>query len=149
MTSRITAYISDDMAHNNSFCVCRLRPGVGALREIRRLQVSTNLLLRKMPFQRVVRSIVEEILGIVGFSFQLSALLCLQEAAEAYIIRLFEDSNLLAIHAKRQTVFKRDLHLARRIRGECTEEQHNHDVAHWVQNRKNIEKGPQFVEGSR
>lgn len=94
----------------------RFRPGTVALREIKRYQKNTHLLLLKAPFQRFVRSICE---GIdAQLRFQSQALLAVQEAAEMYLIGLFEDSNLCAIHANRQTVMKKDMELARRIRGE-------------------------------
>ena len=77
----------------------RYRPGTVALREIRRYQKSTNLLLRKLPFQRLVREIAQAFNS--DLRFQSTALLALQEAAEAYLVALFEDTNLCAIHAKR------------------------------------------------
>ena len=95
----------------------RYRPGTVALREIRRYQKSTDLLIRKLPFQRLVREIAQEILG-KDLRFQANAVLALQEAAEAYLIGLFEDTNLCAIHAKRVTIMQKDIRLARRIRGE-------------------------------
>lgn len=94
----------------------RFRPGTVALREIRRYQKSTELLLRKLPFQRLVREIAQEIK--VDLRFQTSALAALQESAEAYMVGLFEDTNLCAIHAKRVTIMPRDIQLARRIRNE-------------------------------
>ena len=94
----------------------RFRPGTVALREIRKYQKSTELLLRKLPFQRLVREIAHEIK--TELRFQSSAILALQEAAEAYMVGLFEDTNLCAIHAKRVTIMTKDIHLARRIRGE-------------------------------
>ena len=94
----------------------RFRPGTVALREIKRYQKATLLLLAKAPFQRFVRAICDGIDGQLRFQSQ--ALLALQEAAEAYLTGLFEDSNLCAIHANRVTVMKKDLELARRIRGE-------------------------------
>lgn len=94
----------------------RYRPGVQALREIRKYQKSTKLLIRKLPFQRLVRSIADD--HFVGLRFQESAVLALQQAAEAYIVDLFIDSNLCAVHAKRVTVMPKDMQLARRIRGE-------------------------------
>lgn len=94
----------------------RYRPGTVALREIRKYQKSTNLLIRKLPFQRLVREVTQKLR--VDLRFQSTALLALQEAAEAYLISLFEDTNLLAIHAKRVTIMPKDLQLARRIRGE-------------------------------
>ena len=94
----------------------RFRPGTVALREIRRYQKSTDLLIRKLPFQRLVREIAQEFK--TDLRFQSAAVLALQEAAEAYLVGLFEDSNLCAIHAKRVTIMPRDIQLARRIRGE-------------------------------
>ena len=94
----------------------RYRPGTVALREIRRYQKSTELLIRKLPFQRLVREIVVNMKKDVRF--QGSALMALQESAEAYLVGLFEDTNLCAIHAKRVTIMVKDIQLARRIRGE-------------------------------
>jgi len=94
----------------------RFRPGTVALREIRRYQKSTDLLIRKIPFQRLVREIAQEFK--TDLRFQGAAILALQEASEAYLVGLFEDSNLCAIHAKRVTIMPRDMQLARRIRGE-------------------------------
>jgi histone H3/H4 len=97
----------------------RLRPGSKALREIRRYQKSTELLLRKLPFQRLVREIFDKHFAVPGMRmrFQATALEAIQTAAEAYLVHLFEDANLCAIHAKRVTVQPRDIHLARRIKG--------------------------------
>ena len=94
----------------------RYRPGTVALREIRKYQKSTELLLRKLPFQRLVREIALEYK--TDLRFQASAVLALQEASEAYLVGLFEDTNLCAIHAKRVTIMPKDMQLARRIRGE-------------------------------
>ncbi|KAG8713955.1 centromeric DNA-binding histone H3-like protein cse4 [Ceratobasidium sp. 428] len=101
----------------------RFRPGVVALREIRRYQKSTDLLIAKLPFSRVVREVAESMTTQSGGGYpsglrwQSSALLALQEATEAYLVHLFEDTNLCAIHAKRVTIMQRDIQLARRIRG--------------------------------
>ena len=95
----------------------RYRPGSVALREIRRFQKSTELLIRKLPFQRLVKEVAQGLHP--GLRFQASAVLALQEAAETYLTSVFQDSNLCAIHAKRVTVMPKDLQLARRIRGEC------------------------------
>ncbi|CAI2378456.1 unnamed protein product [Moneuplotes crassus] len=94
----------------------RFRPGTVALREIRKFQKSTDLLIRKLPFQRLVREIATEYKS--DLRFQSQAVLALQEATEAYMVSLFEDTNLCAIHAKRVTIMPKDIHLARRIRGE-------------------------------
>ena len=94
----------------------RYRPGTVALREIRHYQRSTDLFIRKLPFQRLVREVAQ------GFKsdlrIQTTAFYALQEAAEAYMVGLFEDANLAAIHAKRVTIMAKDIQLARRIRGE-------------------------------
>jgi histone H3 len=101
----------------------RFRPGTVALREIRKYQKSTDLLIRKLPFQRLgnlrsysVRELAHEFKQ--ELRFQSSAVLALQEAAEAYLVSLFEDTNLCAIHARRVTIMTKDLQLARRIRGD-------------------------------
>lgn len=94
----------------------RFRPGTVALREIRRYQKSTELLVRKLPFQRLVREVAQEYK--TDLRFQSSAVLALQEAAESYMVGLFEDTNLCAIHARRVTIMTKDMQLARRIRGE-------------------------------
>ncbi|KAI3943866.1 hypothetical protein MKW92_021115 [Papaver armeniacum] len=94
----------------------RYRPGTVALREIRKYQKSTELLIRKLPFQRLVREIAQEFK--TDLRFQSHAVLALQEASEAYLVGLFEDTNLCAIHAKRVTIMPKDIQLARRIRGE-------------------------------
>ena len=87
-----------------------------ALREIRHYQKSSALLIRKLPFQRLVREIAQDFK--TDLCFQAAAILCLQEAAEAYLVGLFEDMNLCAIHTKRVTITPRDLLLARCICGE-------------------------------
>jgi histone H3 len=97
----------------------RYRPGTVALREIRKYQKSTDLLISKGPFARLVREIAGELRS--DLRFQSTALLCLQEAAEAHLVGTFEDTNLCAIHAKRVTIMPKDIKLARRIRGETTE----------------------------
>ena len=94
----------------------RYKPGTVALREIRRYQKSTELLIRKLPFQRLVREIAQDFK--TDLRFQSSAVAALQEASEAYLVGLFEDTNLCAIHAKRVTIMPKDIQLARRIRGE-------------------------------
>ena len=86
------------------------------MREIRRYQRSTELLVRKLPFQRLVREIAQSFK--TDLRFQASAVVALQEASEAYLVGLFEDTNLCAIHAKRVTIMPKDIQLARRIRGE-------------------------------
>ncbi|KAJ3856381.1 histone H3 [Lentinula lateritia] len=100
----------------------RFRPGTVALREIRKYQKSTDLLLRKLPFSRLVREIAQDMTTSTNgemyeLRWQSSALLALQEATEAFLVHLFEDANLCALHAKRVTIMQRDIQLARRIRG--------------------------------
>ena len=101
----------------------RFRPGTVALKEIRRYQKSTELLIQKLPFQRLVQEIAGDHKVITSslcgkVRFQSLAIKVLQEASEAYIVGLFEDTNLCAIHAKRVTIMPKDIQLARRIRGE-------------------------------
>ena len=95
----------------------RYRPGTVALREIWCYQKSTELLIRKLLFQRLVREIAQD-LSKMSIRFQSGAIIALQEASEAYLVGLLEDSNLCAIHAKRVTIMPKDIQLARRIRGE-------------------------------
>ena len=105
----------------------RYKPGTVALREIRRYQKSTDTLIKKLPFQRLVREILDELAtendkecGRAGsgtkYRIQALALQCLQEAAEMHLVHMFEDSNLAAIHAKRVTIFPKDVNLARNIK---------------------------------
>ena len=93
----------------------RYRPGTKALKDIRRHQRSTDLLIRRLPFARVAREIGA--LYVSDLRWQKVALEALQHAAEAYLVGLFEDSVLCAIHAKRVTVQPKDIQLSRRIRG--------------------------------
>ena len=93
----------------------RYRPGTVALRQIRKYQKSTELLIRKLPFQRLVREITEDYRS--SLCFQSTAIMALQEAAEAYLVGIMEDTNLCALHAKRVTIMPKDMQLARRIRG--------------------------------
>ena len=97
----------------------RYRPGTVALREIRRYQKSTDLLIRKLPFQRLLREITQPYMK-AGVRYKSAAVLANQEASEAYLVGLFEDTNLCAIHAKRVTIMPKDVQLSRRIRGEKT-----------------------------
>ena len=92
------------------------RPGTLALREIWKYQKSTDLLIRKLPFMRLVQEIGQQFLS--GIRFQGTTVMALQEASDAYLIIIFEDSNLCAIHAKHCTIMPKDIQLACRIRGE-------------------------------
>ncbi|APA08050.1 hypothetical protein SS1G_00304 [Sclerotinia sclerotiorum 1980 UF-70] len=96
----------------------RYKPGTLALKEIRRFQKSTDLLLLKLPFSRLVREIALSVRPQgEGMRWQSQAIQALQESAEAFLVHLFEDTNLCAIHAKRVTIMQKDIQLARRIRG--------------------------------
>jgi len=95
----------------------RYRPGTVALREIRHYQKSTELVIRKQPFQRLVREVTRDQMK-KDYRFQSHAIMALHEASEAYLVSLFEDTNLCAIHAKRVTIMPKDMQLARRIRGD-------------------------------
>ncbi|KAJ7224262.1 histone-fold-containing protein [Mycena pura] len=94
----------------------RYRPGTVALREIRRYQKSTELLIRKLPFQRLVREIAQGYKPDIRF--QSTALEALQEVTEHYLVQLFDDAQACALHAKRVTLMQRDIMLARRLRGD-------------------------------
>ena len=96
----------------------RFRPVTVALREICQCQKSTKLLIRKAPFQQVIYEILRGIQN--DLRIQAAVVGGLQEVAEAYLVGLFKDSNLCAIHAKWVTIMPRDIHLARRICGERT-----------------------------
>ena len=93
----------------------RFRPGTVALREIRKYQKSTELLIRKLPFQRLLREIAHEIKS--DLRFQSTAILALQEAAEDYLVRMFEQVNLCCIHGGRVTIQIKDIMLWRRMKG--------------------------------
>ncbi|CAD2101953.1 histone H3-like centromeric protein CSE4, putative [Plasmodium vinckei lentum] len=96
----------------------RYRPGVLALKEIRAYQATTQLLIPKIPFVRVVKEITKLYeLPDSQFRYTPEALLALQTASEAYLVSLFEDAYLCSLHANRVTLMPKDIHLARRIRG--------------------------------
>jgi histone H3 len=90
--------------------------GERALKEIRAYQSSTDLLIRRLPFARLVREIQQTMMRET-LRWQGTAILALQEAAEAHLVGLFEDANQCAIHGKRVTIMPKDMQLARRIRG--------------------------------
>ena len=94
----------------------RWRPGTVALRQVKKLQKSTELLIAKAPFSRLVREIADS--HKVGLRFQSSAVAAIQEATEAFVVSLLSDANLTALHANRVTALPRDLQLVRRLRGE-------------------------------
>ena len=102
----------------------RYRPVTVALCEIRKYQKSTDLLIRKAPFQRPIRQIYGDVASISHISsdykWQGSSILALQEASEAYHVGLFEDTNLCALHSKRKTIMPKDIQLAQCIHGEKT-----------------------------
>ena len=95
----------------------KYQPGTVALQEIRQFQKSTELLIRKLPFSWLVHEVAQEV-GKTDMHFQGSTIICLQEAAEAFLVSLMEDANLCAIHAKRVTIMPKDIQLARHIQGE-------------------------------
>eukprot|EP00271_Cylindrocystis_brebissonii_P006331 TRINITY_DN19066_c0_g1_i1.p1 TRINITY_DN19066_c0_g1~~TRINITY_DN19066_c0_g1_i1.p1 ORF type:complete len:197 (+),score=34.59 TRINITY_DN19066_c0_g1_i1:604-1194(+) len=94
----------------------RFRPGTVALREIRKYQKSTDVLLLKTPFYRLVREVSNQ-MTLEPFRWTPEALMAIQESAESYLVHLFEDCMFAAIHAKRVTIMPKDMQLARRIRG--------------------------------
>jgi len=99
----------------------RFRPGTVAIKEIRQYQKSSELLIRKLPFMRLVKEITQEQFSPPGmvYRWQGSAIAALQESAEAYLVHLFEDANLCALHAKRVTIMQRDMRLALRLKGQA------------------------------
>ena len=95
----------------------RYRPGTVVLREIRRYQRMTELLIRREPFDQLVREIVQD-LGRPTLRVSPAAVTVLHEAAEAHLVLLFEDTNLCTIHARWVTIMPKDIQLARQIHGE-------------------------------
>jgi histone H3 len=102
----------------------RYRPGTVALREIRHYQKSTDLLLRKGPFGRLVREFTMDVTTGKGEKkvdrHTAASILIHQTACEDYLVTLCEDANLCAIHTKRVTIMPKDIKLAMRIRGDTT-----------------------------
>ena len=96
----------------------RLRPGVQAMLQIRKYQRSTDLLIKKAPFVRLVREMAQDFGDDIRFSPD--ALEALQEDAESFLVSLFKDTNLCAIHAKRNTITPPNLKLDRHLRGEIS-----------------------------
>ena len=94
----------------------RFRAGVVALREIKKHQMGTELMIRKLTFQRVVREIVQDMGVDPEIRFQSSAVFALQEASEAYLMGVFEEANMIAIYNKRVTTMEKDMRLALRMR---------------------------------
>lgn len=96
----------------------RFRAGTRVLQEIRRLQHSTHTLIPRVHFSRVIRDVATSVTGGETLRWASEGLEAIQEAAEAYLVGLFEDAQLCAVHAKRVTIMLKDIMLARRIRGE-------------------------------
>ena len=92
----------------------RFRPGTVSLRQIRKYQKSTELLIQKLPFQRLVREVCQKM--DQDLRFQSTALLALQEAAENYLVGMFEQVNLCAIHGGRVTIQEKDIQLWKRVK---------------------------------
>lgn len=101
---------------SNAVKARRWRPGTVALREIRKYQNSVEMLIRKAPFQRLVREVMQQTKDSLRMSR--SSVEAIQEATESYMTSLFADANLCTLHAKRVTLMGSDLKLARRLRGE-------------------------------
>ena len=94
---------------------CRYRPGTVALRQIRKYQKSTELLIRKLPFQRLVKEVVRELFPTESYRFQSTAVLALQEASESFLVSMFDDVNCIAIHGKRVTIQVKDIQIWKRL----------------------------------
>ena len=130
----------------------RYRPGLLALHEIRRYQQSTKSLIRRTPFNKLIKEISQEYricpegpgTPSVLVRFQSTALAALQEATKNFLVGLFEDVNLLAVHAKRVTVMPRDIRLALRIRRSITLEDYTKDAAHYQRHQKRTEGGATY-----
>ena len=98
----------------------RYRPGTVALREIVRYQKSTELLIRKIPFQRLLREISQEVCtekGIPNVKYQSTAILAVQEAAEDFLVRMFSQVNDIAICGKLVTIQHKHVQLWKRLFG--------------------------------
>ena len=93
----------------------RYRPGTVALREIRKYQTSTELLIRKHPFQRLVREVCQDLFKTENYRFQSTAILALQEASEGFVVSMFDDVNCIAIHGKRVTIQVKDIQIWKRL----------------------------------
>ena len=94
----------------------RFRPGTVAIREIKQQQKSTNACIPLTPFERIVREIIQDYAREVRL--QPEAVKALRSAAEEYVVKKFENANLLAIHAKRSTVQVQDFRKVGRIQNE-------------------------------
>ena len=92
----------------------RYRPGTVALRQIQKYQKSTELLIRKIPFQRLVREVVYQ-MNKKDYRIQSTALLGLQETCEDFLVRMFDQCNQIAIHGKRTTLMVKDILLWKRL----------------------------------
>jgi histone H3 len=93
----------------------RYRPGTVALRQIRKYQKSTELLIRKLPFQRLVKEVVQDLFKNESYRFQSTAVLALQEASESFLVSMFDDVNCIAIHGKRVTIQVKDIQIWKRL----------------------------------
>ncbi|CBZ25736.1 putative histone H3 variant [Leishmania mexicana MHOM/GT/2001/U1103] len=96
----------------------RWRPGTVALREVRKYQRSTEMLIARTPFRRLVKEIMSTFKDTMHMRH--SAMEAIQEATESYVVSVLGDANLCTIHAKRVTLYPKDLQLALRLRGERT-----------------------------
>ena len=119
---RINATSSSDQAQGKKSAKRKWRPGTVALRQIKKYQQTVDLLIRRAPFRRLVKELIVQTSHDMSLDFHIRctplAVDAMQEATEAYLVNLFEDSNLCAIHSRRVTIMSKDLCLARRIRGE-------------------------------
>ena len=131
----------------------RYCPGLLALCEICRYQQSTKSLIRRTPFNKLIKEISQEYricpegpgTPSVQVRFQSTALAALQEAVKIFLIGLFEDVNLLAVHVKRVTVMPRDIRLALRIRGDQSRWRITpDDTAHYERHQKRTEGGATY-----
>ena len=119
-STRVSAGVEDQDEDERTRRIRRHRPGELALKTIQKLQNTTQMLIPRTRFHRLVREITQNVADSNSdpMRYQAAALVALQEAAEAYLVYLFEDTNLCAVHAKRVTIMPRDIQLARRLRME-------------------------------
>ena len=135
---------SSDTAEIQKIAKRRWRPGTVAIREIKKYQKSVDRLLPRQPFLRLVKDISNEVNP--GIRMRPEAVDALQEAAEQYIVGLFEDTQLIAVHAKRVTIMQKDMQLALRLRGDYNYHRYNEKAANSEGNFFQIPYGRKFTE---
>ncbi|MCO5551245.1 hypothetical protein L7F22_004744 [Adiantum nelumboides] len=104
----------------------RFSQKVSVLREIRASQKSTELCVPKLPLQRLIREISDN--WQLGYRWKSSAMLCIQEVAEDFLIEIFNDMCVLAAHSKRTTVMMSNINTLKRVRWSYDKLLHPSDI---------------------